>query len=216
MCGIQRTASIVPSTAFFGFSTLLNIPHPIQPFTQATIGSRQSNIWIYFEQSPKANSLCKWQLRSSKCISPPVFSAGGENPLPQPAPNWPVAAGLQSRVSLATRWQFCSRPGGQVTAPGRSPPGGVGSPHHWTLPGNLRARAQLSIPVSRAFPGPSSAGPALLATRAVDNIRDPTLRLLTQSGECDEGEFSGSGGLCSSRGGRLLVRGMLQLYARPK
>ena len=50
-----------------------------------------------------------------------------------------------------------------------------------------------------------------LATRAVDNICDPT-----QRGECNEGEFSGSGGVCASLGGGLLVRGMLQLYARPK
>ena len=40
-----------------------------------------------------------------------------------------------------------------------------------------------------------------LATRAVDNIRDPT-----QRGECDEGQFSGSGGVCARLGGRLLVR----------
>ena len=141
------------------------------------------------------------------------FSQQGGDPVPQPAPNWPVAAGLQSRVSHQVAVLLQARIPGDCTrafptwrsrvtpsldAAGQ--PESARSAIHPCLPGLSRAQFRRSG----------------LATRAVDNIRDPTQRLLTQSGKCNEGEFSGSGGVCSSRGGRLLVRGMLQLYARPK
>ena len=141
--------------AFFcqHYSTYLS-PHP-------TIHS--SNNWIKVLSTRWCNA--SGRRRASKCC--PFSQQGGECDPPLQQLNLSQAGQWLPDCSLATVLPpggnpFYSPPGDRE--PGCCPPGGggLGSPAHlgWRLPGNLGARAQLSIPVCRAFPGPSSAGPA--------------------------------------------------------
>ena len=192
---------------------LLNILHPIQPSTQSAIGSIQRKylgLYGFAAQIARFNSWCKWQL--SKCVSLPVFSAGGRSR----ASTWhKLASGCRTAVlaDRPTKWQFCSPPGDCIKASPTWRRGHVPSLSAAGQPESARTAIHPCLPgLSRAQFRRSG-----LATRAVDNIGGPTHRQTqgSQREECNEGELSGSGGSCGSESGRLLVSGMFQLYARP-
>ena len=145
---------------------LLSILHPIQLSTQSAIGSIQRKylgLFGFAAQIARFISWCKWQL--SKCVSLPVFSAGGRSR----ASTWhKLASGCRTAVlaDRPTKWQFCSPPGDCIKASPTWRRGQVPSLSAAGQPESARTAIHPCLPgLSRAQFRRSG-----LAIQAVDNI----------------------------------------------